>query len=212
MAFGEYLRRKRKEHGMSQRVLAELIDVSNTEISRIESGERQKPSPVLLRKISEVMHISLEELMHEAGYTPQTDPHEAVILSERKFENIIRIYLEKNDWNIVPEGSTFIENSPYKFRWDCTAKNLSGKKWALEFIPLLDEQKMNSLLFNKVLGRIGMAAFDSTINKLSIVVNNKDLFDALAGLRPAKISLDISIILVDFENERFVQENYIMEV
>ncbi|EJO5348251.1 helix-turn-helix transcriptional regulator [Clostridium botulinum] len=76
MKFGDFLKNIRKEKGLSQRQLAELANVSNTEISRIESGERQNPSPNILKSISKHIGISYSELMIKAGYIDESIDHE----------------------------------------------------------------------------------------------------------------------------------------
>lgn len=76
MKFGEFLKNLRKEKGLSQRQLADLCNISNTEISRIESGERQKPSPNILKAIAPHLGISYGELMTKAGYIEETIDHE----------------------------------------------------------------------------------------------------------------------------------------
>ena len=45
MDLGSYLIQVRNERGYSQRDLAEKSGVSPAEISRVECGKRQKPSP-----------------------------------------------------------------------------------------------------------------------------------------------------------------------
>ena len=45
MNLGEYISLKRKEKGWSQRELAAASNISNAEISRLESGKRKEPSP-----------------------------------------------------------------------------------------------------------------------------------------------------------------------
>ena len=52
MDLRSYLIQIRKERGFSQRDLAEKSGVSPAEISRVESGFRQKPSPAVLRAIA----------------------------------------------------------------------------------------------------------------------------------------------------------------
>ena len=47
MDLGEYLIRMRSERGYSQRDLAEKSGISPAEISRVESGKRQKVSPAV---------------------------------------------------------------------------------------------------------------------------------------------------------------------
>ncbi|KOR24896.1 helix-turn-helix transcriptional regulator [Clostridium sp. L74] len=76
MQFGEFLKNIRKEKGLSQRHLAELSHISNTEISRIESGERQNPSPNILKSIAPHLGLSYGELMIKAGYIDESIEHE----------------------------------------------------------------------------------------------------------------------------------------
>ncbi|ACA56510.1 MULTISPECIES: helix-turn-helix domain-containing protein [Clostridium] len=76
MNFGEFFKNIRKEKGLSQRQLAELSHISNTEISRIESGERQNPSPNILKSIAPHLGISYGELMIKAGYIDESIEHE----------------------------------------------------------------------------------------------------------------------------------------
>lgn len=68
MELGSYLIRIRNERGLSQRDLAEQCGVSPAEISRLESGKRQKPSPTMLRAIADSMVISYPYLLQLAGY------------------------------------------------------------------------------------------------------------------------------------------------
>ena len=68
MNLGEYLIRIRNERGYSQRDLAEKSGVSPAEISRVESGKRQKPSPTVLRALADTLVISYPYLLQLAGY------------------------------------------------------------------------------------------------------------------------------------------------
>src|SRR5690554_5655443 len=68
MQFGEYLKDLRRAKGLTQKQLAQLAGFSNTEISRIESGDRQKPSPAILKGVAPHLDISCEELFKKAGY------------------------------------------------------------------------------------------------------------------------------------------------
>ena len=54
---GEAIAREREKKGLSQRQLANAIGISNAELSKIESGERELPNPKILKKISK--HIDL---------------------------------------------------------------------------------------------------------------------------------------------------------
>ena len=67
---GNRLRNLRKEAGLSQRVLAEKVDVSFTHISKIEN-DRETPSADLLIKIAEVVGVPQDELLMIADRIPE---------------------------------------------------------------------------------------------------------------------------------------------
>jgi transcriptional regulator with XRE-family HTH domain len=64
---GEYVRLKRETSGLSQRQLAGEADVSFSNISRLESGFSQHPTPGLLKSISDVLDVDLAELLSYLG-------------------------------------------------------------------------------------------------------------------------------------------------
>ena len=70
MSVGEYIKNKRLEKGLSQRQLSVVCGISNSEISRIEAGERQNPSPAVLRPIAAALGVPYEEILSAAGYLP----------------------------------------------------------------------------------------------------------------------------------------------
>ena len=84
MTLGEYLISARAERGVSQRELAEKCGISSAEISRVESGKRQKPSPTILKAVANALVISYPYLMSLAGYSQET--HE----EEQTFEQVFR--------------------------------------------------------------------------------------------------------------------------
>ena len=65
---GTYIQAKRKEKGYSIRKLAELADISHTEVKRIEDGLRKQTSPQVLRSIATALNCPYEDLMAVAGY------------------------------------------------------------------------------------------------------------------------------------------------
>ncbi len=75
MQFGEQLNMLRRIKGITQKELADLSGFSNGEISKIESGDRKKPSPALLKAIAPHLDISYEALMKEAGYLEEMVNH-----------------------------------------------------------------------------------------------------------------------------------------
>ena len=64
----------REKSGLSKNQLAELANVSHTEIARIESGERELPNPKTLRKISKHIGVNYNDLMYAAGLGMQVTP------------------------------------------------------------------------------------------------------------------------------------------
>jgi transcriptional regulator with XRE-family HTH domain len=70
---GKYISEQRAFKNLSIRKLAKIANLSHTEISRLESGERKKPSPFVLKAISHALNINFEELMRTAGYTDDAE-------------------------------------------------------------------------------------------------------------------------------------------
>ena len=55
---GEIIAEQREKAGYSQRQLAKIANISNAELSKIESGEREIPNPKTLRKISNYIDVN----------------------------------------------------------------------------------------------------------------------------------------------------------
>ena len=76
MTLGEIVREYREEHGLSQRQFAVACDLSNGYISMLEknvnpkTGQPMAPSLLAIKKIADVMHISLNDLLAQADDMP----------------------------------------------------------------------------------------------------------------------------------------------
>ncbi len=70
---GKFIKELREKKGFSQRQLAYLSGVSNTEISRIENGERKKPDIEILQKIARPLGVNYKTLYVVAGYVKNED-------------------------------------------------------------------------------------------------------------------------------------------
>lgn len=68
MNIGEYVQTLREEKGLNLKQLADLSGVSLSALSRIESGDRKKPTPLLLKALAPHLGVSYEQLMVKAGY------------------------------------------------------------------------------------------------------------------------------------------------
>ena len=87
MDLGSYLIQLRKERGYSLRDLSENCGVSPSEISRIESGKRQKPSPTVLRAIADALVASYSYLLQLAGYMEKAEEEESQPAMEEVFRD-----------------------------------------------------------------------------------------------------------------------------
>ena len=65
----EIIQTARELKGYSQRKLAKITKISNSELSRIESGERQKPDVDSLLRIANALDLSIRDLLKYAGYS-----------------------------------------------------------------------------------------------------------------------------------------------
>ena len=72
MKLGEFLVQARRERGFTQRDLAARCGISAAEVSRVESGFRQKPAPAVLRAMADALVVSYSRLMQLAGYIEET--------------------------------------------------------------------------------------------------------------------------------------------
>ena len=66
----EVFRKRRVMLGYSKRKLAAIVGISDTEISRIEHGERENYNLVTLIRMCEVLKIDFIYLLVLAGYLP----------------------------------------------------------------------------------------------------------------------------------------------
>lgn len=63
--FGEKLRTLRKQRGLSQTELAEILGVQQSYVGKLERGERV-PNVTMIRKVAELFNVSFDQLMNDA--------------------------------------------------------------------------------------------------------------------------------------------------
>lgn len=71
---GEEIAKAREKKGLSQRQLAIAIGISNAELSKIESGEREIPNPKILKKISKHIDLNYNDMLRMIGLGTQITP------------------------------------------------------------------------------------------------------------------------------------------
>lgn len=96
---GELIKNARKEKGYSARELAKLCDISHTEISNIEKGQRFKPAILTLKALEKYLDLDFKELASMVGYSPDTIEYgdNNIIVSYDRYDKKIKEFeLEKD--------------------------------------------------------------------------------------------------------------------
>ena len=71
---GEIIAEAREKANLSQRQLAKIANISNAQLSKIESGEIETPNPKMLRKISGHINVNYNEMMYKIGLGMEVSP------------------------------------------------------------------------------------------------------------------------------------------
>lgn len=71
---GEVIAEAREKAGLSQRQLAKIANISNAQLSKIESGEIETPNPKMLRRISNHINLNYQKLMYMIGLGLEVSP------------------------------------------------------------------------------------------------------------------------------------------
>lgn len=160
ISVGQMIEQAREVKGLSKRELSRLAKISDTELARIESGEREIPNPKTLRKISKHIGINYNDLMYAAGLGFQVtklnpflrDYYEGLkgdeidlalvntTASVENWENLVTSFKEKLKDDTLPEYERevieqTIEDTEYQIT---TGKEIitllvgAKKKWRLE--------------------------------------------------------------------------------
>ena len=160
ISVGQMIEQAREAKGLSKRELSRLAKISDTELARIESGEREIPNPKTLRKISKHIGINYNDLMYAAGLGFQVtnlnpflrDYYEGLkgdeidlalvntTASVENWENLVKSFKEKLNDDTLPEYERevieqTIEDTEYQIT---TGKEIitllvgAKKKWRLE--------------------------------------------------------------------------------
>ena len=96
---GELIKNAREEKGYSARELAKLCDISHTEISNIEKGQRVKPAILTLKAFEKYLDLDFKELASMVGYSPDTIEYgdNNIIVSYDRYDKKIKEFeLEKD--------------------------------------------------------------------------------------------------------------------
>ena len=120
MDLGSYLLRARKERGYSLREVADKCGYSAAEICRVENGNRQKPSPALLRALADALVLSYPYLLQLAGYMDDAEP-------EEQTPDIGGVFRDENTGRIVDAATGAREMMQNDSVWANTAYRVSSE-------------------------------------------------------------------------------------
>ena len=90
----ELVKKARKEKNLSARKLAELCEVSHTEINNIEKGIRVRPAVLTLKGFEKYLGLNYAQLCRLVGYSEDTIKYgdENIIVSYEKYDKILQDY------------------------------------------------------------------------------------------------------------------------
>lgn len=87
---GPYLRRLRKQKGLTLKQVETAAKVSNSFLSQVERGTRNAPHPDILNRLAIVYGVSAHELLDVAGYIKRESPEKKLRERiERAYEHVV---------------------------------------------------------------------------------------------------------------------------
>ncbi|MDJ0304749.1 helix-turn-helix domain-containing protein [Dehalobacter sp.] len=135
---GSYIAQLRAEKKISQRELSDRSGISNTEISRIEAGKRNNPTPATLRALSEALNIEYSDLMKVAGYIEEiheTDKFYELVFKDENGEivdikrGVKDMFRKDEDWaNVAYRVSRELTDEDRSILKDMALSFLKNKK------------------------------------------------------------------------------------
>ena len=147
---GEEIAKARENKGLSQRQLANAIGISNAEISKIESGEREIPNPKLFRKISKVIGLNYNDMMEMVGLGGKLTPLNPFI--KKHYENLKGEELDY-EWMLFRSSVKRNDDMIESLNEEIASNKLSDeeKDSALETIQDLEYQNVTNKLILGIL-------------------------------------------------------------
>lgn len=87
---GDLLKKKREDTGLTLRKVEEITEISNAYLSQLENNKITKPSPTILKKLSEVYDASYHRLMTIAGYPMEIEDKQITFRTSQGLEDLSR--------------------------------------------------------------------------------------------------------------------------
>lgn len=104
---GKKIKEKREELGYSFGKVSNLSGVDRAEISRIESGDRKNPNPIMVKKIATALGMDIIELYEDMGLLESTDKvflNEMMeILDSNDLVKILELYQKEISYEAIKQ-------------------------------------------------------------------------------------------------------------
>lgn len=147
---GEEIAKARENKGLSQRQLANAVGISNAELSKIESGEREVPNPKILKKISKHIDLNYNDMLSMIGLGTQITPLNPFI--KNYYKNLKGDKLE-DAWvmakSSIENNDVMIDSLNEQLESDELEEN--DREQALETIQDLEYQNVTNKLILEIL-------------------------------------------------------------
>lgn len=197
LTLGKYIQKIRKEKNFSQRELAKKLDISCSELSRIEADIRKNPSPKILNKISLILDIPLYFLMEKADYITSENSTDLI----QHYKKALNAYFYQNDYDAKLNTSLTDSFTDFVFTYN------QQYQWGFNCIYLKsDTIQLNIDSFSQIVGRVVMSP---NYRKFSIVVNQPHVYEKFSKYALYNLTIKFSVMLIDLDNHRIQREAYL---
>ena len=145
MTIGENIAQYRKEKGLTQAKLGEMVGVSNQAVSKWESG-MTIPDVMLLPEISKALGVSLTDLYGIPNESSTEDGAEVTKVNVREDQKILTICVKTNDANVTTKMPAAVVRSVFgnkilkQYLSDDEGKSIA------ELLDMIDNDMMGTLV------------------------------------------------------------------
>ena len=94
---GSLIKARRNERGLSQQALADLCGTSDSEIAKIERGERKSPNCQILCRMAKALGYHPLELLKASGFLTNADIQDSLAIRHSSIFSLIVKTVET--WN-----------------------------------------------------------------------------------------------------------------
>lgn len=152
---GQIIKDNREAIGYSRRNLAARVDTSDTELKRIEEGERITPNLITLIKLCEELDLNLQFLLEDCDFL------------EEKNKKIYWVVVKYSDINLFQiEATTPEEAVRFILNFICCNEiiDVDGSRDNVEFYATDSKREIDKLIADSGLTLIDYSNYDGTFD------------------------------------------------